>query len=71
MCAHFLRLVRITGTSDPYVKFKVNGKLGYKSKTVYKELNPVWEESFVLAVEDPFEAVQIKVGRVGCSPGRV
>ncbi|KAF2356311.1 C2 domain [Trinorchestia longiramus] len=50
-----------TGTSDPYVKFKVNGKLGYKSKIVHKDLNPTWDESFVLHVEDPFEPVQLKV----------
>lgn len=36
-----------TGTSDPYVKFKVGGRLLYKSKTVHKDLNPVWDEAFV------------------------
>nr|XP_053641514.1 multiple C2 and transmembrane domain-containing protein-like isoform X3 [Cherax quadricarinatus] len=49
------------GTSDPYVKFKVQGKLVYKSKTVYKDLNPSWDESFTVAIEDPFEPVMVKV----------
>ncbi|XP_042872234.1 multiple C2 and transmembrane domain-containing protein-like isoform X5 [Penaeus japonicus] len=49
------------GTSDPYVKFKVSGKLVYKSKTVYKDLNPTWDESFTIGIEDPFEPVSVKV----------
>uniref|UniRef100_A0A3P8TEM2 Multiple C2 domains, transmembrane 2a n=1 Tax=Amphiprion percula TaxID=161767 RepID=A0A3P8TEM2_AMPPE len=35
-----------SGTSDPYVKFKLEGKQFYKSKVVYKSLNPRWNESF-------------------------
>ncbi|XP_065220032.1 multiple C2 and transmembrane domain-containing protein isoform X2 [Planococcus citri] len=50
-----------SGTSDPYVKFKINGKLVYKSKTIYRDLNPLWDESFTLPIEDPFLPVQIKV----------
>ncbi|XP_031349348.1 multiple C2 and transmembrane domain-containing protein isoform X3 [Photinus pyralis] len=49
------------GTSDPYVKFKCGGKLIYKSKTVYRDLNPVWDESFTTPIEDPFVPIQIKV----------
>ncbi|KAK4291175.1 hypothetical protein Pmani_035980, partial [Petrolisthes manimaculis] len=49
------------GTSDPYVKFKVQGKMAYKSKTIYKDLNPTWDESFTLGIEDPFEPVIMKV----------
>ncbi|XKL59873.1 hypothetical protein PGB90_000889 [Kerria lacca] len=49
------------GTSDPYVKFKINGKLVYKSKTIYRDLNPLWDESFTLPIEDPFVPVHIKV----------
>ncbi|XP_066982942.1 multiple C2 and transmembrane domain-containing protein isoform X6 [Macrobrachium rosenbergii] len=49
------------GTSDPYVKFKVCGKLVYKSKTVYKDLNPTWDETFTIAIEDAFEPVVVKV----------
>ncbi|KAE8753209.1 hypothetical protein FOCC_FOCC000132 [Frankliniella occidentalis] len=49
------------GTSDPYVKFKVGGRLMHKSKTIARDLNPVWDESFTLAIEDPFQPVQLKV----------
>ncbi|XP_066982958.1 multiple C2 and transmembrane domain-containing protein isoform X19 [Macrobrachium rosenbergii] len=52
---------RRAGTSDPYVKFKVCGKLVYKSKTVYKDLNPTWDETFTIAIEDAFEPVVVKV----------
>lgn len=49
------------GTSDPYVKFKLNGRLLHKSKTVHKDLNPVWDETFIVPIEDPFQSIQIKV----------
>ncbi|XP_054277669.1 multiple C2 and transmembrane domain-containing protein-like isoform X2 [Macrosteles quadrilineatus] len=50
-----------SGTSDPYVKFKAGSRLLYKSKTIYRDLNPVWDESFVLPIEDVFNPIQIKV----------
>uniref|UniRef100_A0AAX7T7C2 C2 domain-containing protein n=1 Tax=Astatotilapia calliptera TaxID=8154 RepID=A0AAX7T7C2_ASTCA len=40
------------GTSDPYVKFKIEGKQFYKSKVVYKDLNPRWNESFSHPLRD-------------------
>ncbi|CAB3370491.1 Hypothetical predicted protein [Cloeon dipterum] len=49
------------GTSDPYVKFKIGGRMLYKSKTIYRNLNPVWDEVFTLPIEDPFLPVHIKV----------
>ena len=49
------------GTSDPYVKFKIGGKQFYKSRIVYKNLNPKWDEKFSLPIEDPFRPVQVKV----------
>lgn len=49
------------GTSDPYVKFKLNGRLLHKSKTVHRDLNPVWDETFVVPIEDPFQSIHIKV----------
>ena len=51
----------IPGTSDPYVKFKIGGKQYYKSRTVFKNLNPRWDEKFSLPIEDPFKIVQVKV----------
>ncbi|XP_058461918.1 multiple C2 and transmembrane domain-containing protein isoform X2 [Malaya genurostris] len=58
---HGLVAMDKSGTSDPYVKFKVGGRLLYKSKTVHKDLNPVWDETFVVPVEDPFQPINIKV----------
>ncbi|ESO89614.1 hypothetical protein LOTGIDRAFT_124931, partial [Lottia gigantea] len=49
------------GTSDPYVKFKYNGKQVYKSRTVYKNLNPRWEDSFTVAIDDISKPLQMKV----------
>ncbi|XP_059056230.1 multiple C2 and transmembrane domain-containing protein-like isoform X1 [Achroia grisella] len=51
----------LSGTSDPYVKFKVGGRLLHKSKIVYRDLNPVWDECFTVPIEDPFQPVQLKV----------
>uniref|UniRef100_I3J4Q7 Multiple C2 and transmembrane domain-containing protein 2 n=1 Tax=Oreochromis niloticus TaxID=8128 RepID=I3J4Q7_ORENI len=49
------------GTSDPYVKFKLDGKTFYKSKVVYKNLNPLWNESFSLPIKDLNQKLYIKV----------
>ncbi|KAG5270040.1 hypothetical protein AALO_G00187960 [Alosa alosa] len=49
------------GTSDPYVKFKLDGKTLYKSKVVYKNLNPVWNESFAFPVPDLDQKLFVKV----------
>ncbi|XP_031165234.1 multiple C2 and transmembrane domain-containing protein 2-like isoform X3 [Sander lucioperca] len=49
------------GTSDPYVKFKLDGKTFYKSKVVYKDLNPKWNETFSLPVKDLHQKLYIKV----------
>uniref|UniRef100_A0A8C7I859 Multiple C2 and transmembrane domain-containing protein 2 n=1 Tax=Oncorhynchus kisutch TaxID=8019 RepID=A0A8C7I859_ONCKI len=48
-------------TSDPYVKFKLDGKTLYKSKVVYKNLNPTWNESFSFPVRDLDQRLYIKV----------
>ncbi|KAG7473249.1 hypothetical protein MATL_G00093700 [Megalops atlanticus] len=49
------------GTSDPYVKFKVDGKTFYKSKVVYKNLNPKWNESFSFPVRDLGKSLYLRV----------
>ncbi|KAL0810995.1 hypothetical protein ABMA28_010286 [Loxostege sticticalis] len=51
----------LSGTSDPYVKFKSGGRLLHKSRIVYRDLNPVWDECFTVPIEDPFQPVQLKV----------
>lgn len=49
------------GFSDPYVKLKVCGKVKFKSKIVYKSLNPLWNERFVLQLRDLQESVVLCV----------
>lgn len=49
------------GLSDPYVKFKVAGRLLHKSRTIHRDLNPIWDEVFVVPIEDPFQPVNVKV----------
>lgn len=54
-------LLLILGTSDPYVKFKLNGKTLYKSKVMYKNLNPVWDEKVVLPMQKLGQKLCVKV----------
>ncbi|XP_055087906.1 multiple C2 and transmembrane domain-containing protein 1 isoform X1 [Periophthalmus magnuspinnatus] len=49
------------GTSDPYVKFKLGGKEVFKSKTIHKNLNPVWDEKTTLVLDTLSEPLYIKV----------
>ncbi|KAJ8248801.1 hypothetical protein GJAV_G00227900 [Gymnothorax javanicus] len=50
-----------SGTSDPYVKFKLDGKTFYKSKVIYKNLNPTWNESFSCVVKDLSQTLHLRV----------
>ncbi|CAD5119265.1 DgyrCDS7893 [Dimorphilus gyrociliatus] len=50
-----------SGSSDPYVIFKVGKKQLYKSKTVSKNLNPLWDERFTLPIEDPSATITAHV----------
>ncbi|KAF7670295.1 hypothetical protein LDENG_00018640 [Lucifuga dentata] len=47
--------------SDPYVKFKLEGKQFYKSKVVYKNLNPRWNEAFSHPLRDREHNVEVRV----------
>ncbi|EPY85569.1 hypothetical protein CB1_000370038 [Camelus ferus] len=53
--------VFVARTSDPYVKFKLNGKTLYKSKVIYKNLNPVWDEIVVLPIQSLDQKLRVKV----------
>lgn len=50
------------GSSDPYVKFKLAGKEVFRSKTIHKNLNPVWEQKTTLIVDGLSEPLYVKVG---------
>ncbi|KAA0714927.1 Multiple C2 and transmembrane domain-containing protein 2 [Triplophysa tibetana] len=50
-----------SGTSDPFVKFKLDGKNVYKSKVLNKNLNPIWNESFSFPIRDLDQTVHVKV----------
>lgn len=50
-----------TGTSDPYVKFKIGRKEVFRSKIIHKNLNPVWEEKACIIVDHLREPLYIKV----------
>uniref|UniRef100_A0A4W4DY42 C2 domain-containing protein n=1 Tax=Electrophorus electricus TaxID=8005 RepID=A0A4W4DY42_ELEEL len=58
---HNLAVRDRTGTSDPYVKFKICRKEVFRSKTVHKSLNPVWDEQICLMVDNLHEPLYIKV----------
>ncbi|XP_036383282.1 multiple C2 and transmembrane domain-containing protein 1 isoform X6 [Megalops cyprinoides] len=49
------------GTSDPYVKFKIAGKEVFRSRTIHKNLNPVWDEKVSLLVDSLREPLYVKV----------
>jgi hypothetical protein len=50
-----------SGTSDPYVKFKLGNKVIYRSKTIHRDLNPIWEEDFDIHLDDLNTPLHIRV----------
>uniref|UniRef100_A0A8C5E1T3 Multiple C2 and transmembrane domain-containing protein 1-like n=1 Tax=Gouania willdenowi TaxID=441366 RepID=A0A8C5E1T3_GOUWI len=50
-----------SGSSDPYVKFKLGGREVFRSKTIHKNLNPVWDEKTTLVVDSLSEPLYVKV----------
>ncbi|CAJ0575544.1 unnamed protein product, partial [Mesorhabditis spiculigera] len=50
-----------SGSSDPYVRFKYKERIVYKSNTIFKNLNPVWDEEFSMLVDDITSPIVIEV----------
>ncbi|VDM79413.1 unnamed protein product [Strongylus vulgaris] len=50
-----------SGSSDPYVKFKYKDRIVYKSSTIFKNLNPIWDEEFQMLAEDMTAPISIEV----------
>ncbi|PKS06382.1 hypothetical protein jhhlp_007130 [Lomentospora prolificans] len=48
--AQDLQAADSNGKSDPYARFELNGQEVYKTKTIKKTLNPVWNEFFEVSV---------------------
>lgn len=49
------------GSSDPYVKFKLAGKEVFRSKTIHRNLNPVWDERTTVVLDSLSEPLYVKV----------
>ncbi|KHJ98161.1 C2 domain protein [Oesophagostomum dentatum] len=50
-----------SGSSDPYVKFKYKERIVYKSSTIFKNLNPIWDEEFQMLADDMTSPITIEV----------
>lgn len=57
----FCLLVLLAGSSDPYVKFEMAGRDVFRSRTVRKNLNPVWNHKTTLVTHNLGEPLHVKV----------
>uniref|UniRef100_A0A3Q0RJ75 Multiple C2 and transmembrane domain containing 1 n=1 Tax=Amphilophus citrinellus TaxID=61819 RepID=A0A3Q0RJ75_AMPCI len=58
---HYSLHISLDTGNDPYVKFKIAGKEVFRSKTIHKNLNPVWDERVSLLVETLRDPLYVKV----------
>lgn len=68
MKAEKLKNMEMVGKSDPYVVLFIRPLWKFKTKVVHNDLNPTWNETFTLDVEDQeTQIVHFKV-RISLSP---
>ncbi|KAI7856792.1 hypothetical protein BDC45DRAFT_502332 [Circinella umbellata] len=59
--ARGLQGVDKSGTSDPYVRIRIDGQQVHRTKTIPKTLAPTWNEEFTHEITDQPTSIQFKI----------